>query len=604
MGASGRVPRTILGGVATGLLDNGDAARALALVAPAVRAAGAAGRAGRGVAQHAAGGLSRRSTSTTERWEEAERLARELRPPLRAVLWENLARAYAVEGEMEEAWTSLDRAREDDPESPALGPLEVSLLLAEGRTAEAGERARYWRGRLREGDLTEQGFEFLARVGENAEETQLRFSFGDEVTERIHQLEAWLARAGAAGGRLRDRGRRRTIRRPAGWSLRAPLRELEAASRRCSIRPRPIRRPREEDEDWDPWDEDRAERWLGYLLEHPAALDSVDILEDVAHAVSEIAADRYAFLDRPLLRPLLDRGLAVVRQALAAHPGITRLPSELEPNGSALALVVAAAAQAHRLGETDRARELLDWLRDAGAAQPGERRRERRRTGGLPPADAVSASSPRLRCSDMVGMEMIMSYNRGHADLSGRDSSSPIRNSRISSTDYLERIAGTERRGEAREESFYASPARPLRAVRGAPGVARPPGDLIAAAEDPWTACSTSRCGGGSGSPATSRRSGRGRTWTGTAESAQLERYRAAFPNLLLTNFRELPALPGEGAGGPRRDRPLAGGPEPLLALLDLFCDFAPPASASASELAPRMALRTRLLAARHRASC
>jgi hypothetical protein len=52
-----------------------------------------------------------------------------------------------------------------------------------------------------------------------------------------------------------------------------------------------------------------------------------------------------------------------VRQTLAAHPGITRLPGELDPNGSALALIVAAAAQAHRLGELDRARELLEWLR-------------------------------------------------------------------------------------------------------------------------------------------------------------------------------------------------------------------------------------------------
>jgi hypothetical protein len=74
--------------------------------------------------------------------------------------------------------------------------------------------------------------------------------------------------------------------------------------------------------------------------------------------------DRYGFLDRPLLRPILDRGLAVIRQALAAHPGIARLPGELEPNGSALALIVAAAAQAHRLGETDRAREMLEWLRE------------------------------------------------------------------------------------------------------------------------------------------------------------------------------------------------------------------------------------------------
>ena len=85
-----------------------------------------------------------------EHWAEAERLAGALRPSLRAVLWESLARSYAVEGEMEEAWKSLERARQDDPESPALGPLEVSLLLAEGKTAEAGERARYWRSRLRE----------------------------------------------------------------------------------------------------------------------------------------------------------------------------------------------------------------------------------------------------------------------------------------------------------------------------------------------------------------------------------------------------------------------------------------------------------------------
>jgi hypothetical protein len=238
----------------------------------------------------------------------------------------------------------------------------VSLLLAEGRTAEAGERARYWRGLLREGDLTEQGFEFLARVGENAEETQLRFSFGDEVTEGIHELEEWLARetppeavyqVAAIDGD------------PAAGQLVAPesLRKLEDEFE--AVFYPPLADPEsEEEEDWDPWDEDRAEVWLRYLLDHPAALDSVDVLEDVAHAVSEIAGDRYSFLDRPLLRPLLDRGLSLVRQALAAHPGITRLPSDSEPNGSAVALVVAATAQAHRLGETDRARELLAWLHD------------------------------------------------------------------------------------------------------------------------------------------------------------------------------------------------------------------------------------------------
>ncbi len=361
MGVSGRVPRPILGDVATGLLDNGDAARALALVRPLFE------RPER---------LDERDSAALntlleayealdlqeERWQEAERLARDLRPPLRAVLWENLARTYAVEGEMEEAWVSLDRARQDDPESPALGPLEVSLLLAEGRTAEAAEKARYWRGRLKEGDLSEQGFEFLARVGENAEETQLRFSFGDEVTDRIHQLEAWLAKAEPPAALY---GIEAVPDDPQAGRLipSASLRELEADFEAAFYPPLADPEAEEEDEDWDPWDEDRAERWLEVLVENPVALDSVDILEDVAHATSELAADRYAFLDRPLLQPLLERGLAIVRQALAGHPGITRLPSELEPNGSALALVVAATAQAHRLGETERARELLDWLR-------------------------------------------------------------------------------------------------------------------------------------------------------------------------------------------------------------------------------------------------
>jgi tetratricopeptide (TPR) repeat protein len=362
MGASGRVPRSILGLVATSLLDDGDPEKALALVRPLFE------RPERLDDRDAA------SLNTLleaydaldlqeERWSEAERLAGALRPPLRAVLWESQARAYAVEGEMEEAWKALDRARQDDPEGPALGPLEVSLLLAEGRTTEAQERARYWRGRLGEGDLSEQGFEFLARVGENAEETQLRFSLGDEVTEGIHRLEEWLARNeppadlygieavgdDPAEGRLVPAGSLQALEAGFEAAFYPPLADPEAGE--------------EEEEDWDPWDEDRAGQWLGFLLEHPGALDSVDILEDVAHAVSEIVTDRYGFLDRPLLRPLLDRGLAILRQALAAHPGITRLPGELEPNGSALALIVAAAAQAHRLGEADQARERLEWLR-------------------------------------------------------------------------------------------------------------------------------------------------------------------------------------------------------------------------------------------------
>src|SRR5262249_19170320 len=183
-----------------------------------------------------------------------------------------------------------------------------------------GGGARHWRSRLREDELSEAGFEFLARVGESPEETQLRFSFGDEVTEQIHELEERLARAEPPASPYGIEGAGGD---PAEGRLGATelLRGLEGAFE-AGVFPPPADPESEEDEDWDPWDEDRAGQWLGFLLEHPRALDSVDVLEDVAHVVSEIVLDRYGFLDRPLLRPLLDRGVAVVRQALAAHPRV------------------------------------------------------------------------------------------------------------------------------------------------------------------------------------------------------------------------------------------------------------------------------------------
>jgi hypothetical protein len=165
---------------------------------------------------------------------------------------------------------------------------------------------------------------------------------------------------------------------------------------------------------------------------------------------------------------------------------------------------------------------------------------------------------------------------------------------------YLDRIAETERRGEAREESFYPHLKQLFE------GYAEHRGwrdlDVMILPRK------TQDC-------LFDFQVRRGERIVGYIEakrpdvdlgavdgSPQLKRYRAAFPNLLLTNFREMRLYRGDVAAA-RAD--VSGGPEPVLALLDLFCDFAPPAGSvapmSAAELAPRMALRTRILAARLR---
>jgi hypothetical protein len=82
-----------------------------------------------------------------------ERLAGELRPPLRAALWMRLASIAAGEHDPPAAWDFFRLAQKDDPENLNLAHLEVMLLLEEGRSAEAAERARYWLAWMRRRDL-------------------------------------------------------------------------------------------------------------------------------------------------------------------------------------------------------------------------------------------------------------------------------------------------------------------------------------------------------------------------------------------------------------------------------------------------------------------
>ncbi|HEY0512557.1 MAG TPA: type ISP restriction/modification enzyme [Thermoanaerobaculia bacterium] len=165
--------------------------------------------------------------------------------------------------------------------------------------------------------------------------------------------------------------------------------------------------------------------------------------------------------------------------------------------------------------------------------------------------------------------------------------------------DYLDRIVETERQGEAREESFYPL----LLDLFEWYGERRGRSDLRTTqlprkARDCFLDIQVRR---GARIAGYVEAKPPGANLDLEAESGQLRRYRSAFPNLLLTNFRELRLYRGDLLAARVEIGRLGAGPGPLLQLFDLFCDFAPPAIVSASELAPRMALRTRILAERIR---
>jgi hypothetical protein len=384
LGQSGRVPRHFAGDLAASFLGDGDADRALALVQPIFDPEARLDR------------LDERDASALDAFLESlnaldlveekaaavERLAKSLKPALRAVLWEDQVRSLIVEGEVDEAWEALEKARKDDPASAALGPLELTLLLAEARTAEAGERARFFRERLRRdpGALTEPIREFLDKVADDPEAAQLEFSLGEEVKDGILRLQKLLARLGPPSATYGiqpidgDPGAGQLVppeslrRAEEGWDEAFFGSEPEfdgelEESEEDEVEEDDLDEDEfEEDDELDPWNEEDAARWLAFFPDEPTALDSLEVLEDLCHAVSGLGLDRYPFLDRPLLKPILDRGVTIVQSALADHPEIVRLPEGVGPNGSALALIVVAAALADRLGEPDRGRDLLQWL--------------------------------------------------------------------------------------------------------------------------------------------------------------------------------------------------------------------------------------------------
>src|SRR5215210_779984 len=98
LGQAGRVPRALVGDLATTFLDDGDSMRALALVRPMFDSP-------ERLDERDAAALDTLLEAHDElelheeKQELVDRLARQLKPALRAVMWESLVRSHAMEGE-------------------------------------------------------------------------------------------------------------------------------------------------------------------------------------------------------------------------------------------------------------------------------------------------------------------------------------------------------------------------------------------------------------------------------------------------------------------------------------------------------------------------
>ena len=172
---------------------------------------------------------------------------------------------------------------------------------------------------------------------------------------------------------------------------------------------------------------------------------------------------------------------------------------------------------------------------------------------------------------------------------------------------YLKNLAAVARQGDAREESFYPALADMLKEMATATGktdvhVTTLPRPTEGGNPDFRLWNGTDRIIGyvEAKKPTEER-------LDSIEKSEQLQRYRATFPNLILTNFLEFrlyrngERIQTVQAGRPLilnavRTTPPLENQDELYALLDRFLDFALPQTFTAEDLAIELAKRTRLL--------
>jgi tetratricopeptide (TPR) repeat protein len=394
--AERRVPRALLPGIAERLIDFDRAETALALLEPLFEEPER---------------LDERDAPAIEALIEAydeldldeskeraiARLDGALRPPLRLVLWETLARSFMVAGDAGRAWEMVERIRRADPESPVLGWVEVILLLGENRLAEAADRAReaLSRPRTRSG-LSEEGLAWLEETAEDPAASRRRLVLDDLLpsVERFQKLLATVASRPVRPytvytdwnpeiGRLLPPEDLRLVE--AGWvQVAFDLGEAEPDEDEDEDLDWEDEEDDEEDwedddedEDWEgdedeeeegdeelagkvwefdhddedddelddleeEWGPETAGVWLTWLEENPEAFDSLLVLSDLASRASSLVSRRDALLRDEILSPVVRRGVAILDASLAAAPQVI-LPAALEENLPALEMLQAEA---------------------------------------------------------------------------------------------------------------------------------------------------------------------------------------------------------------------------------------------------------------------
>jgi tetratricopeptide (TPR) repeat protein len=295
------------------------------------------------------------------------------RSPLRSSVHQRMAAMFMDAQEPEEAWNAFRLAQQDAPGDPGLPILEVNLLLANGQSAQAKDRAAFWLRALskRDDDIGLE-LDFLRKVAADPEAAMVDAGHGMDGGAGSW-LREWVAQI------ERRPLPRYTVREdPMETSFKDdPDNEGAAASQVTTIAVHTLVTPqslRKVERQWRKafpldqpfstqdmpgggayaWDDEVEERWRMCLSKHPDAADSLSVLDDIVTALRQLQQSQYSWFDRLVVRPILQRSMAITEEAIKAieHP---RLEWPITDNRPALRAFARGYGVYMNLDDEDRA---------------------------------------------------------------------------------------------------------------------------------------------------------------------------------------------------------------------------------------------------------
>ncbi|MEY6433026.1 hypothetical protein ABC977_11485 [Thioalkalicoccus limnaeus] len=362
---------------------------------------------------------------------------------LRGAAWRRLSADHMDAGAFDVAHEAFIEALRQTPDDPALAFLEIALLTAQYRDDEARRRAQVWRHRLIRAGRDDLGTLAFLELALDDPQEALVASQAPALDSTVLDLREWLDqiagrplphyrlaalasnRTEVPANQLELFEARETPSRPLDGEIRGTaarlrpgrtLRRLEEAWHRVFPAVKPFSTQLALIEDDSIW---ATRDWVDFLLRHPEAGDSLDVLDDVATAILSHPESVVPWFRRALLPPLLARAQAIIEQAV---PGASRrtIPWTSERNRPALRLLFRLYLQQVEAGERNRAAATLeDLLRLNPRDNHGVRAdlmnlylRDRQDRKAL----ALARRFPDDRLADLAYGEVLALYRLGEAE--------------------------------------------------------------------------------------------------------------------------------------------------------------------------------------------